>query len=139
MSQPTEIINYSPATGAEVGRYPNTSAATIDELVTRANIASQNWRGLGFEGRKAILRSWAHYLSLHIDELASIVSQETGKPISDAALEISIAIEHLSWAARKAERYLRNSHRTPGLLMANMSAHVEYQPLGVIGDRKSVV
>ena len=133
MSQLTEIISYSPATGAEVGRYPNTSAATIDELVVRANAASAHWRALGFKGRKAILRSWAHYLSLHIDELASIVSQETGKPLSDAALEISIAIEHVSWAARKAGRYLRNSHRAPGLLMANMSAHVEYQPLGVIG------
>ena len=47
MSQLTEIISYSPATGAEIGRYPNTSAATIDELVVRANAASAHWRALG--------------------------------------------------------------------------------------------
>jgi hypothetical protein len=35
-----EIISYAPATGEEVGRYPNTSAATINELVGRAQAAS---------------------------------------------------------------------------------------------------
>ena len=133
MSQLTEIVSHSPATGAEVGRYPNTTPETINALVARASSASANWRALGFKGRKAILRAWAHYISEHIDELAAIVVQETGKPQSDATLEILIAIDQLSWAARNAHRYLRNSHRAPGLLMANMSTHVEYQPLGVVG------
>ena len=62
-----------------------------------------------------------------------MVALETGKPISDAKLEVSIAIDHLSWAARKAPKYLRDSHRAPGLLMAQMATHVEYEPLGVIG------
>ena len=133
MSQQTEIISYSPATGAEVGRYPNTSAETIAELVARASAASHSWRALGVKGRKTILRAWAHYLAEHLDELAALVALETGKPLSDAALEVSIGIDHLSWAARNAGRYLRNSHRAPGLLMANMSTHVEYQPVGIVG------
>ena len=133
MSQLTEIVSYSPATGDEVGRYPNTTPETINELVARASAASIQWRALGFRGRKKILRAWAHYISEHIDELAAIVAQETGKPLSDATLEAVIAVDHLSWAARNAGRYLRNSHRAPGMLMANMSTHVEYQPLGVVG------
>ncbi len=62
----------------------------------------------------------------------SLVALETGKPVSDAALEVSIAIDHLSWATRNAHRYLQNSHRAPGLLMFNMSTHVEHEPYGVI-------
>jgi len=133
MSQLTEIISHSPATGAEVGHYPNTSAETIQELIARARAASCQWRDIGFKGRKVILREWAHYIAEHIDELVAIVSAETGKPVSDAELEVAIAIDHLSWAARNASKYLRDSHRAPGLLMANMSTHVEYQPLGVVG------
>ena len=133
MNQPTEIISHSPSTGAEVGRYPNTSATTIDELVARASAASRQWRELGAKGRRVVLRSWAHHLATNIDELAELIALETGKPLGDALLETSIAIDHLSWAARHANRYLRNSHRFPGLLMANMSTRVEYQPLGVIG------
>src|ERR1035437_5391761 len=133
MSNTPEIISYSPATGAEVGRFPDTTDATIHELVARTQLASPHWRAIGFKARKIILKSWAHYLVEHLDELATLVALETGKPISDAALEVSIAIDHLSWAARNASRYLRNSHRAPGLLLFNMSTHVEYQPFGVIG------
>ena len=102
MSQLTEIISHSPATGAEVGHYPNTSAETIQELIARARAASCQWRDIGFKGRKVILREWAHYIAEHIDELVAIVSAETGKPVSDAELEVAIAIDHLSWAARNA-------------------------------------
>jgi aldehyde dehydrogenase (NAD+) len=133
MSQMTEIISYSPSTNEEVGRFPNTSAETIHELVHRARSSACMWQELGTSGRKKILRAWAHYLSVHIDELAKVVSLETGKPIGDALLESTIAIDHLSWAARNAGKYLSDSHRSPGLLMANMSTHVEYQPLGVVG------
>ena len=48
-------------------------------------------------------------------------------------LEVAVAITHLSWAARHAQRYLRTSHRAPGALLANMSARVEFEPLGVVG------
>ena len=133
MSPITEIISHSPATGAEVGRYPNTSEAIIHQLVARAQVGANWWRTVGNKTRKSLLRSWAHYLTTHIDELAKLVALETGKPIGDALLEVSIAIDHLSWAASHSGRYLRDSHRFPGLLMVNMSTRVEYEPLGVIG------
>ena len=133
MNQLDEIISYSPATGAEVGRYPNTSEATVHELVERAKIGAISWRAIGFKGRKAILRAWAHYLATHQEELAALVAKETGKPHSDAALEVAVAITHLSWAAKHAQRYLRTSHRAPGALLANMSARVEFEPLGIVG------
>ena len=68
-----------------------------------------------------------------LDEITEIVSRETGKPISDAKLEASLAVGHLGWAARHAEDVMRTSHRSPGALMANMSATVERSPVGVVG------
>ena len=128
-----EIESFAPATGELLGRYPNTSAETIEALVGRARIGAHGWKALGFRGRKSILRAWASYLTMYIDELGELVAAETGKPLSDAKLEISIAINHVTWAARHAGRYLRPSHRFPGLLMANMSTWVEYEPVGVVG------
>ena len=133
MEPSTDVISHSPATGIEIGRYPNTSQEIVNQLVARARVGSVHWRLLGFNRRREILKAWSHYLAEHIDELSELVAMETGKPVSDATLEVSIAIDHLSWAARKARRYLRNSHRAPGILMAQMSTHVEYEPLGVIG------
>ena len=108
------IISYSPATGIEVGRFPDTTEATIHELVARAQSASIHWQSLGFKARKKILRAWAHYLANHLEELADVVALETGKPVSDAQLEVSVAIDQLSWAARNAGRFLHKSHRAPG-------------------------
>jgi acyl-CoA reductase-like NAD-dependent aldehyde dehydrogenase len=117
----------------EIGRYPNTSADTIHELVERSQIAQRNWQAVGFKGREALLRRWAKYLATHIDQLALVISKETGKPLSDALLEASFGIELLSWAAKNSHKYLKSSHRIPTLLTANMSMRVEHSPLGVVG------
>ena len=127
------LISYSPATGEEVGRYPDSSAEVVHELVARARAGSLAWRALGFKGRKVILKKWAALMASRIDELAQIVMDETGKPKSDATLEVTLAIGHLAWAANNAPRFLRTSNRAPGLIMANMSAKVQYVPFGVIG------
>jgi acyl-CoA reductase-like NAD-dependent aldehyde dehydrogenase len=62
-----------------------------------------------------------------------LVHAETGKPHSDAQLEIVMAVEHVTWAARHAARVLGPRRASPGLLMRNHTASVEYQPLGVVG------
>jgi len=128
-----ELISYSPLTGQEVGRYRDTSPADVEQAVARARHGLKNWQAIGFSGRKEILQKWAALIAARMDEIAKIISDETGKPISDAQLEISLALSHLSWSAKKAHRYLRTSHRAPGLLFANMSAQVQYVPYGVVG------
>jgi acyl-CoA reductase-like NAD-dependent aldehyde dehydrogenase len=80
-----------------------------------------------------MLLKWSTYLMANVDELAELVSLETGKPTSDAKLEAALAAGHIAWAARHAESVMRTSYRSPGLLMANMSATVERSPVGVVG------
>ena len=48
-------------------------------------------------------------------------------------VELATAIEHLDWAARNAKRVLGPRRVRPGLLVAELSAHLEYQPYGVVG------
>lgn len=128
-----ELIKYSPLTGMEIGRYVESSPELVSAAVNRAAAASAHWIALGFSGRKTVLSSWCRLISSRMDELAALISQETGKPVSDAHLEITLALSHLKWAAKHAPRVLRTSHRAPGILMANMSAKVEHSPYGVVG------
>lgn len=123
----------NPATGEKVATYPNTSRDGVDLAVARARIAQSNWYGLGPRGRRRVLLKWAKYLTDHIDEGARWVYEETGKPVSDATLEFTLAIGHLAWAAKNADFVLAPQRRRPGLLMLNMRATVERKPYGVIG------
>ena len=126
-----ESIN--PATGEVVGVFPICSKSDVDDAVARAHSAKQRWSDLGFRGRYLALRDWASLLTREIDLAANLIHRETGKPLSDATLEVALAIEHISWAGKFAPRILSRQNRPSGLLMFNLSAQVQRVPYGVVG------
>ena len=131
-STQASFTKNNPATGEVIAQYPDASREQVMEAVARARASTQAWQALGFNGRKKVLVSWNGVITKRLNELATLVALETGKPISDATLEISLAIGHLDWAAKHASQYLSPVHRNPGLIMANMKARVERAPYGVV-------
>lgn len=125
--------SYNPVNDQVIGTYPNCTAKEVDQVVALARSKTAAWVKLGFSGRKKVLLNWSALILKNIDEIAAIISTETGKPVSDAKLEVSLAANHIGWAARHAEEIMRTSHRAPGALMANMAASVERSPVGVVG------
>lgn len=125
--------SYNPVTDEAISAHEIYSEESVRAAVERARAAAGEWRELGFRGRRKVLLKWSNDLLANVDELTELVSLETGKPISDAKLEVALSAGHIAWAARHAESVMRTSHRSPGLLMANMSATVERSPVGVVG------
>ena len=125
--------SLDPRTGEIYDTFPLHSEEDVYTAVTVAHDAAHRWSALGFSGRKKVLLRYSDLLMDQIEELAQIVATETGKPLSDAKLEITIAAHHVAWVARHAAEILRTSHRPAGALMANMSARVEHVPMGVVG------
>lgn len=125
--------SLNPATGEVVGVFPNFTAAEVSEVVEQAEKASERWAELGFRARYIALRDWASVLTREIDTAANLIHRETGKPFSDAKLEVALAIEHISWAGKNAHRILSKQNRPVGLLMFNMAAQVQRVPYGVVG------
>ena len=103
------------------------------EVVSKAREAAGWWAGLSFRERRNHLLTWKRIIAARSDQLADVMHAETGKPIGDALLEIMLAVEHLDWAARNAERVLKRRRVRSGLLAADQGAALEYRPLGVIG------
>jgi hypothetical protein len=133
LSDTSTFASHNPVTDEVITSHEIFSEAAVRAAVERARDVSKEWRELGFRGRRKVLLKWSTDLLANIDSLTELVSLETGKPISDAKLEASLAAGHIAWAARHAESVMRTSHRSPGLLMANMSATVERSPVGVVG------
>jgi succinate-semialdehyde dehydrogenase/glutarate-semialdehyde dehydrogenase len=127
------LVSTNPGTGAEAGRVPVADEAAVAAAVQRAKDAAVWWAGLGFEGRKVRLLRWRARLVNRVEELAELTRLETGKPIADAIVEASAAIEHIDWAARNAKRVLGPRRTRTRLLLAEHAGHLEYQPYGVIG------
>ena len=91
-----------PKTGEVIANYKNFSADEVFAQVNLAQAASTRWQEFGFVARKRTLLKWASYITNNQKDIAQLVATECGKPLSDASLEVSIAIDHISWAAKNA-------------------------------------
>lgn len=129
----TTFDSLDPASGEVVATLPVHTAEDVRAAVERGRAAAGWWRDLGHAGRGARLRAWRRLLVNRMDELARLMHQENGKPLDDAIGEISVAVEHLDWAARHAPKVLGRRRVNAGLLAMNHAASVEYVPYGVVG------
>jgi acyl-CoA reductase-like NAD-dependent aldehyde dehydrogenase len=125
--------SLNPATDEPVGTFPIFGEAEVKETVARAREAAAWWSGLSFAERRTKLLAWKSYLTRYIMRLAEVVHAETGKPTSDAQLEIMLAIVHIDWAAKNAGKVLGRHKMRSGLVAFNHASTVEYRPLGVVG------
>lgn len=131
---PVETFDsLNPANGDLVGTHPVASKADVDAAVARARDAAGWWGNLTFAERGEYLLTWRSVITRRLAQLADISHRETGKPHGDAQLEIILAIDHITWAAKHAKKVLGTSKVKSGLLMANQASTVEYKPLGVVG------
>ena len=129
----TKFESLNPRTGEVIARHENASQEAVNSAVSSAAESFKTWGGLKHSERKRVLLAWKREISNSAENFAEIIALETGKPLGDARLEVSIAIAHLGWAAKKAEYYLKEDRRKPGLLMFNMHAEVHRIPYGVVG------
>jgi acyl-CoA reductase-like NAD-dependent aldehyde dehydrogenase len=130
-----EVVSYDPATGEEVGRVPLRSAAEVGAAVARARAARKSWSALSFRERsRVVMRARALVLE-EMDEVAELISRESGKPAAEAlAMEVVPTLDLMQFFARKSERMLRPEKIDIGLYrFLGRTSVVEYRPLGVVG------
>jgi acyl-CoA reductase-like NAD-dependent aldehyde dehydrogenase len=125
--------SLNPATDEPVGTFPIFGAAEVGDAVAKAREAAAWWAALPWKERRTRLLAWKSYLTRYIMRLAEVVHAETGKPLSDAELEIMLAIVHIDWAAKNARKVLGPQRVRSGLVAFNHASTVQYHPLGVVG------
>lgn len=122
-----DVIN--PATGQVVASQPDTPAEQIDAAVAAARAAFASWRTVNPSVRAGHLHAIADRVALRIDDLATAVTLEMGKPLDEARGEARKLVAALHFYAEEATR-LRGS------IVPNsddgFSSLVEYEPIGVV-------
>jgi len=82
-----------PRTGETIGEIPAGNAESARLAVTRAQTAFATWSALSPQERSQALRAAADRLDEIVDELASIESLESGKPMGDALEGVRAGID----------------------------------------------
>jgi len=130
-----EIISYNPATGLELGRVENTSEADVKTAFENGSKAFQAWRKTSFAERKKIVMKAREVILAELDEIARLISDESGKPIAEAlSAEIVPVLDLMQYFARNAAKILKPEKINIGQLgLIGRSSKILYQPLGVVG------
>jgi succinate-semialdehyde dehydrogenase/glutarate-semialdehyde dehydrogenase len=120
------VIN--PATGGGIAEVPYASKADLDEAIAAADRAFPEWRSTDVEKRGAILHKTAALLRERADQIAATLTQEQGKILNEARLEVLGSAQLFDWYAEDIKRdYGRTLVRPAGQL-----SRVIRQPVGPV-------
>jgi len=93
----TELVN--PASGAVLARYTGAAKADLDDALESARKAFPLWRAKPAFERGQVLRRAAALMRERIETIASVLTQEEGKPLTEARSEVQITADMYDWFA----------------------------------------
>ncbi|WP_462417822.1 NAD-dependent succinate-semialdehyde dehydrogenase [Kytococcus sp. Marseille-QA3725] len=117
-----------PTTGRVIREVPAAGAEEVTATVDRAQEAFAAWGDRSFAERAEVLRAVAAHLREHTEELAPLMTQEMGKPITEARGEVGKAAWAAEHYADHAAEYLADEH----LASDATESWVQYLPLGPV-------
>jgi succinate-semialdehyde dehydrogenase/glutarate-semialdehyde dehydrogenase len=94
----------NPATGELIGDVPDQGAAEALMALDRAVAAASDWATTAGRARGELLWRLLVLVERNRDELASLLTSETGKSPQEAATEVAYAADFLRWFAEEAVR-----------------------------------
>src|SRR5579883_2881574 len=127
-SRPTLPI-IDPSNGHEVGHLPLIDRAQIEEVLRSSAQGLAAWRGFSAGERAAVLRSCSRLLAARRADLAMRITQDQGKPLTQAVDEVDFACEIFEWAAGEAQRLY--GRVIPGTEASQRQLAIR-EPLGVV-------
>lgn len=119
----------NPATGDILTMVPDAGAAETQAAIEAASSALPGWSVTPAPARAALLRKVAALMVERKERLATVMTLEQGKPLTEALGEITYAASFLSWFAGEAERVY--GQIVPASA-ANKRILVLRQPVGVV-------
>jgi malonate-semialdehyde dehydrogenase (acetylating)/methylmalonate-semialdehyde dehydrogenase len=120
---------FDPATGAQAAAVGVADAALVDRAVSTAAEAAVDWSSASTAARAQVMFRFRSVLEERRGELARIITSEHGKVLSDAAGEISRALETVEFATGIPTHL---GGRFSDQAATGIDVHELRQPIGVV-------
>jgi acyl-CoA reductase-like NAD-dependent aldehyde dehydrogenase len=128
------IESRNPATGEVLGTVPVTSPDDVEGVAAEVRRVQRGWALVPLPERLRVIRTLTKALLRRRDEVAELISRESGKPIVEAAItDVGNAALAIDWVGRAGLKYL-SPERLPDLALVKHKTHwLVHRPLGVVG------
>jgi succinate-semialdehyde dehydrogenase/glutarate-semialdehyde dehydrogenase len=118
----------NPASGELLQELPRCQAAETTAAVEAADRAFRQWRSTTAKHRYSVIHRWYELIVENREDLATLITLEEGKPLSEARGEMDYAASFVQWFAEEAKRVRGDVIPAP---RDNMRIVVIKQPVGV--------
>jgi acyl-CoA reductase-like NAD-dependent aldehyde dehydrogenase len=122
-----QIIN--PATEEIITSLEEDNPSTLQVKFEALKKAQTEWANKTLNERILVITQFSDLLAAEMEELASVLTSEVGKPLQQSRNEINGARARIKWMSSNAEKYLADEIMVdePGLKEV-----IKYEPLGVV-------
>jgi succinate-semialdehyde dehydrogenase/glutarate-semialdehyde dehydrogenase len=122
------IQSINPATGETLRTFEPLTAEAIKSKIEIAHAAYRNYGEIPLEHRALCMRKLAGILEYEVDELAALLTQEMGKTLAAARLEVLKCASGCRYYAENAGRILSEEP----IPTEGNNSYVRWDPLGII-------
>lgn len=128
-----QLTVIAPATGKVIAEIDETPLHEVPLFYQRGRDAFTDWSSLSIKERMAYFRKLKELMVKELDETARIISEDTGKVLTEAIVaDIMPIIDSIDHIIKHAQGVLsRKKVKTPILLFGKKS-FIEYMPRGVV-------
>jgi len=121
--------NVDPATGRSLGPVARAGSDEVGRAVAAARAASQRWQGISPAERATLLTRIADLIDQNHQRLARIESEDTGKPLSQARADATVAARYFRFYGHAIDSYYGQT--IP--LSTDLHVYTRREPFGVTG------
>nr|MBI1229756.1 aldehyde dehydrogenase family protein [Cytophagales bacterium] len=123
-----KIIN--PATNTVIKELAPETKESVTNKINLLKEGQREWQAVPVADRLKVILRFGELVQANLEELAALLTLETGKPIQQAINEIRGAHSRLVHLEKNTEKWLSPEVMTEGATRE----HIEYEPLGVIAN-----
>ena len=122
-----EISTFNPYTGSELGKYKITDIEGVRAIITELKGNQLTWRR-DFDKRIDMLRQSMNNFEKNAENLATLMSSEMGKPISQSLAEVKKTLWLFDYYLENGKKFLSNEY----VQTEAKRSYIRFDPLGVI-------
>ncbi|MGP8305909.1 NAD-dependent succinate-semialdehyde dehydrogenase [Vibrio sp. YIC-376] len=126
-NETSNVLN--PFDNTIIGAVPNMGRRETAQAVQAAHCAFDSWKKTLSAERALLLKKWHELILANIDDLATIITTELGKPFEEAKGEVMYAASFVEWFAEEAKRAYGEiipTHRSDSRIVTTQ------EPIGVV-------
>lgn len=123
-----DVLN--PSTNQKIGSVPNLAVQDCSEAIEKAQTALHLWKQTAVGHRCLLVRNLYELIKKHKDELAEIMTLESGKPLAESLGEIEYGASFVEWFAEEGKRSYGET--IPSIKGGTRLMTIK-QPVGIVG------